>query len=156
MSSDESIDAIVQEIEINASAVRIFEALTSPDERLKWWWSSAGRFEITHVESDLRPGGKFVMRGTAMGDKTVTISGEYREIDPPHVLAFTWLPDWQAGMTETLVRWDLEEQNGVTTVRLTHSGFADANARAVFRGWPAILSSLQAYVTENPAAEAAK
>ena len=54
-------DAIVQEIIIKASAERIFEALTNPDQRVKWW-GSEGRFQTTHMESDLRPGGRWVMR----------------------------------------------------------------------------------------------
>lgn len=142
-------DAIVQEITIEAPAERIFEALTSPDERVKWWWRSEGRFEITHVESDLRPGGKWSMHGTGAGGKPLTVAGEYREVERPRVLSFTWLPDWQEDGAETLVRWDLEEENGVTTVRLTHSGFTSEASRATYRGWPLILGGLQVYI-ENP------
>jgi uncharacterized protein YndB with AHSA1/START domain len=68
-------DTIVQEITIKGTAERIFEALTNPDERMKWWWGSEGRFQITHVESDLRPGGKWMMRGIGMGDKLLTVAG---------------------------------------------------------------------------------
>ena len=53
------------------------------------------------------------------------------------------------GAAETLVRWDLEEKNGVTTVRLTHSGLTSESSRASHRGWPQILGWLQAYV-EHP------
>ena len=54
-------DTIVQEVTIRASAERIFEALTNPDQRVKWWGSD-GRFQTTHMESDLRPGGRWAMR----------------------------------------------------------------------------------------------
>jgi uncharacterized protein YndB with AHSA1/START domain len=50
-------DAIIQEITIKAPAERIFEALIDPHERMKWW-GAEGRFRVTHMESDLRPGGK--------------------------------------------------------------------------------------------------
>ena len=143
------IDAIVHEITMKAPADRIFEALTNPDERLKWWWRSEGRFQITHVESDLRPGGKWVMRGIGVGAKPLTIAGEYRIVERPRLLVFTWLPDWQEDRTETLVRWDLEEKNGMTTVRLTHSGFTSESSRATYRGWPQILGGLQAYVEQR-------
>ena len=142
-------DAIVQEITIRASAERIFEALTNPDERLKWWWRSEGKFQITHVESDLRVGGKWMMRGAGMGDKPLVIAGEYRQIERPRLLVFTWLPDWQEDAAETLVRWDLEEKDGVTTVRLTHSGFTSEASRATYRGWPQILGGLQGYVEQH-------
>src|SRR5262245_54371067 len=95
------IDAIVQEITIKAPAERIFEALTNSTERVKWW-SAEGRFRITHAESDLRPGGKWTMRGIGMGDKPLTVTGEYREIERPRLLVFTWLLDWQADATETV------------------------------------------------------
>jgi uncharacterized protein YndB with AHSA1/START domain len=136
---------IVQEITIKGSAERIFAALTDPGERLKWWGGPEGRFTLTNFESDLRPGGKWIMRAESFG-KSVTITGEYREIDRPRLLAFTWLPDWYENATESLVRWDLEEENGVTRVRLTHSGLATEAARENHRGWPQILGWLQAYV----------
>jgi len=60
------------------------------------------------------------------------------------LLEFTWLPDWQE--PQTLVRFDLEEKDGVTTVRLTHSGFASADSRDRYQGWPWLLALLQAYV----------
>jgi uncharacterized protein YndB with AHSA1/START domain len=56
-----------------------------------------------------------MIRGIGMGDKPLTVAGEYRKIELPRLLVFTWLPDWQEDATETLVRWDLEEKEGVTT-----------------------------------------
>ena len=73
------------------------------------------------------------------------VEGVYRIIERPRVLAFTWLPSWDEEATETLVRFDLHEQNGFTTVRLTHSGFAAEASRARHQGWPQILGWLKAY-----------
>jgi uncharacterized protein YndB with AHSA1/START domain len=138
-------DTIVQEIKINGTAQRIFAALTNPEERLKWWGGPEGRFKLISFESDLRPGGKWIMRAESFG-RNVTICGEYREIESPHLLVFTWLPDWFESATESLVRWDLEEHAGVTTVRLTHSGLATESARENHRGWPQIIGRLKAYI----------
>jgi uncharacterized protein YndB with AHSA1/START domain len=140
-------DTIVQEIRINGTAERIFEALTDPGQ-LPEWWGGEGRFEITHMESDLRPGGKWMMRGTGFG-KPVTVLGEYRQIERPHLLVFTWLPDWQGDATESVIRFELEEKDGVTTVRLTHSGLVTEISRASHRGWPLILAWLQTYVEQS-------
>ncbi len=137
-------DTIVQEITIKAQADRIFRALTDPGQLVKWW-GAEGRFQTTEMNSDLHPGGKWMMRGTGMGGKPFTVCGQYREIERPRLLVFTWLPDWQEDATETLVRFDLEEKNGVTMVRLTHSGLTSESARSSHRGWPQILSWLQAY-----------
>lgn len=140
-------DTIVEEITIRAPADRIFTALTSPEERVRWW-GAEGRFRATHVESDLRPGGNWVMRGTAFGGRPFTIQGVYREIDRPRLLVFTWLPSWQDDPIETLVSFDILEKDGVTTVRVTHSGLATESARAQHRGWPDILAWLKSYVEE--------
>lgn len=137
-------DTIVQEIAIKAPAERIFEALTNPAQRTKWW-GVEGRFQATHMESDLRAGGKWMMDGNGIGGRPFTIRGEYRQIDPPRLLIFTWLPDWQEDAFETLVRFDLTENNGVTTVRLTHSGLTTESSRLSHKGWPQILTWLQAY-----------
>lgn len=141
-------DTIVQEIAIRGTAERIFEALTNPDERVKWW-GAEGRFQATHVESDLRPGGKWIMRGIGMGGKPFTVRGEYREISRPSLLVFTWLPDWQEDAFETIVRLDLKEKDGITTVRLTHSGLTTETSRTSHKGWPQILIWLQAYVEKR-------
>jgi uncharacterized protein YndB with AHSA1/START domain len=135
---------IVQEITIDAPADRVFDALTNPDERVAWW-GSEGRFQTTHMESDFRPGGKWMMRGAGVGGKPFSIRGEYRTIERPRLLIFTWLPSWQTGANETLVRFDLEERDGRTAVRLTHSGLTESG-RAQHQGWPQILAWLQAYI----------
>ena len=133
MSTTDLADTIVEEITINASALRVFAALTNPDER-RTWWGAAGRFETTDMESDLRPGGKWEMRGTGMGGKPFTVSGVYRVVDPPRLLSFTWLPSWQQEATESLVQFELTEKDGVTTVRLTHSGLTPPPRRRIRAG----------------------
>jgi uncharacterized protein YndB with AHSA1/START domain len=145
MSPTRADDTIVEEITIKAPADRIFEALTNPEECLKWW-GYKGQFETTHMESDLRPGGRRVMRGTGIGGRPFSVTGVYREIERPRLLVFTWRPDWQGGDTEGVVRWDLEEKAGVTTVRVTHSGLATESSRASHRGWPNILTWLRSHV----------
>jgi uncharacterized protein YndB with AHSA1/START domain len=138
-------DTIVQEITIKGSASRIFEALTDPEQRVTWW-GAEGRFQARQMESDLRPGGKWMMQGDGMGGQPFTVSGEYRLIEPPRLLAFTWLPSWQEDAVESVVRFELKEKNGITTVRLTHSGLIGDASHASHKGWPQILSWLRTYV----------
>lgn len=141
-------DAIVKEIVIKAPAERIFEALVDPRQRVKWW-GAEGRFQATHMESDLRPGGAWLMRGIGADGERFAIRGEYRAIERPRLLEFTWLPDWQEDAPLTIVRFDLEEKGGSTTVRLTHSGHRTERSRESHRGWPQILARLQAYAEDK-------
>jgi uncharacterized protein YndB with AHSA1/START domain len=147
MSITTKVDAIVERITISASANRVFEALADPQQRVKWW-GQRGRFEATHAESDLRPGGRWLMRGSGVGGKPFCVGGEYRIVEPPTILAFTWLPDWDENATETLVRFDLHERDGVTTVNLTHSGFANQRSRERHQGWRDILSWLKKFLED--------
>lgn len=138
-------DAIIKEIAIKAPAERVFEALVDPRQRVEWW-GRAGRFKATHMESDLRPGGAWLMRGDSGDGRQFTLSGEYRIIERPRLLEFTWLPSWQEESLLTLVRFELEERDGVTTVRLTHSGHTTESSRESHRGWPQLLAGLQSYL----------
>ncbi len=148
MNPTDARDTIVKEIAIKAPAERIFVALTNPEQRLKWW-GAEGQYRGTHMESDLRPGGKWMTRGIGRGGKSFTVGGEYRKIERPHLLVFTWLPDWEENASESLVRFDLDEKDGVTTVRLTHSGLTSESSRDHHRGWPQVLAWLRAYVEET-------
>jgi len=148
MSTADTIDAIVEQITIEASAERVFEALTDPAQRAKWWGLKE-RFETERMVSDLRTGGRWTMSGIGMGGRPFEIHGVYRTIERPRVLAFTWRPSWDETATETLVRFDLEERDGVTTVRLTHSGFASQASRDRHQGWPQILSWLRGYAEKE-------
>jgi len=140
-------DEIVQEVTIKAPAERIFAALTKPDELLKWWVVE-GKFKLVQAECDLQPGGKWVMHlvgNCAAESSTSTVYGEFREIEAPRLLTYTWIRE-NEDYPETLVRWDLEEKDGYTTVRVTHSGLVSESLLARNSGWPVIVQLLEAYM----------
>jgi uncharacterized protein YndB with AHSA1/START domain len=142
-------DIVVQEILIKRPAEKIFAALTRPEELLKWW-RVEGKFEATKVECDLRPGGKWrmEMHGGCAGGSNSVVVGEYREIERPWLLVFTWVREQEDGI-ETLVRWDLEEKDeGLTFVRVTHTGLTSEALRTRNNGWPMIMGLLKGYAEE--------
>ena len=136
-------DSIVEEITIRGSAERIFSALTDPQQRVKWW-GQEGRFQTTRMESDLRPGGKWMMSGQGIGHP-FEVHGEYRRVEPPRLLEFTWNPSWQEIPGESVILIELDERDGVTKVRLTHSELSES-ARAIHKGWAQILGWLRTHV----------
>jgi uncharacterized protein YndB with AHSA1/START domain len=141
--------AVVEEIvEIDAPIADVYAALTEPDELVQWWGSDNG-YRCETMERDLRPGGAWITRGTGSDGKPFSVSGTYTIVDPPNVIAFTWNYDWKQGAdaVETLVRYDLSEANGVTTLRVTQSGFTDVTDRDDHaKGWPVVFSWLRAYL----------
>jgi|SRR6185437_12278316 len=144
-------DRTVQEIVIKAPAERVFAALTRPEELLKWW-AAEGKFRVVNAECNPQPGGKWLMRVAGCGseeNQASTVHGEYRTVDPPRLLTYTWIRENEE-YPETLVRWDLEERDGSTTVRVTHSGLITESLRTRNNGWPLITTLLKSYV-ECPA-----
>jgi uncharacterized protein YndB with AHSA1/START domain len=138
-------DTLVQEIQIKRPAEKIFEAMTNPNELVKWW-RVEGKFRITRMESDFSVGGKWRMHLIGGGGTETVVSGEFREIERPHLVVFTWIRE---DAVETLVQWDLQEKDGVTTVRVTHSGLTTESLRRRNDGWPMILGLLQAHVEKT-------
>jgi len=143
-------DEIVQEVVIKAPAERIFRALTRPEELLRWW-AAEGKFQVIEAECDLQPGGRWRMRvaGRCAAEAPVsTVHGEFRDIDSPRLLTYTWIRE-NEDYPETLVRWDLTEKDGYTTVRVTHSGLVSESLRERNSGWPVIVKLLEAWVERH-------
>jgi uncharacterized protein YndB with AHSA1/START domain len=144
-------DEIVQEVIVMAPAERIFRALTRPHELLQWW-AAEDRFQLLEAECDLQPGGKWRMRvaGRCASDPSVsTVYGEYREVDPPRLLTYTWIREHE-NWPETLVRWNLKQENGYTTVRVTHSGLVSEALRERNSGWSLVVKLLADFIAESP------
>lgn len=137
---------IIEEITIAAPAERVFDALAETEQRRQWWGGE--RFRLTSMENDLRVGGRWAMRFQAYGRES-GMEGVYRVIERPHVLEFTWRPDWYENASESVVRFELREEKGSTLVRLTHAGLETEADRANHRGWGDILAWLRGYAEKK-------
>jgi len=139
-------DVIVQEITIDASASRIFDALTKPDHLLEWW-EIEDQFHLIRALCDVRPGGKWTMRvANDSGEEGESIvHGVYRTVLRPNLLEYTWIREEQ-DHPETIVRWELQEEGGATRVRVTHSGLNTPRLRERNSGWIFIVQMLKDYV----------
>jgi uncharacterized protein YndB with AHSA1/START domain len=138
-------DELVSEIEIAATADRVFQALVDPRQVVKWW-GQHGMYRCTEFTSDLRPGGKWRAAGIGPDGGPFEVTGEYLEVDPPRLLAHTWVASW-TGPVKTIVRWELDPKNQSTRLRIRHSGIAAHPELAEsYRGWSRMLGWLQAFL----------
>ena len=131
----------------HAPAEAVFEAWTS-EEVLRRWFHAEADWETPEAQVDLRLGGavRVVMRDPAKERDIGGGGGHYTEIEPPTRLAFTWT--WDEEDTETLIELEFEEAEGVTTVRMTHSGLPDAEAVSRHEyGWNNCLANLGGVLT---------
>jgi glutathione S-transferase len=127
---------------IQAEPAKVFEAWTDP-EQLNLW--SAPEPMAVEADVDLRIGGRYriLMKGSDGG--VFTAVGEYREIDPPNRLSYTWKWEEEGNdYYDTLVTLEFHDRDGATEVVLVHELFPDAEiAGKHTEGWTSCLNRLE-------------
>ena len=123
---------------------RVFRAWTE-SEQLKKWFAVGEGFTTPIAEVNLIVGGKYRLGMQAPGDDGILIViGEYKQINPPERLVFTWR--WEtpeADEPETLVTVEFNERSNGTEVVITHELFADRESLDKHReGWAGCLNQL--------------
>lgn len=126
---------IEREIRIGARPETVWEFLVDPQKAVRWMGLDAAL--------DPRPGGGYrveVLSGAVA-------RGEFLEVEPPHRLVQTW--GWEPGMGSTVapgattVEFRLAADGDGTLLRLTHTGFPDADAAGSHdHGWEHYLQRL--------------
>jgi len=91
-------------------------------------WKNDAEFRTEHFESDLRVGGKWLVRFRTADGSTTGAKGEYLRIERPTNLSFTWQADWDTDGPTTIELEFQPVKNG-TLVKLRHSGFDEAGWR---------------------------
>ncbi len=103
---------IIKEVIINASASKIWEAISEKEKLSKWFMSS----------DDYKPELNSVFHMTGKGKDCYHIhTCRILEIIPEKKFSYIWEVEGIHG--ETLATFDLEEKNGMTKLTLTHSGW---------------------------------
>lgn len=128
---------------IQAPVSKVFEAWTQPEHMQNWCCPDpAGKLDI---DQDFRVGGKFRIRMNMTDGKTATAYGEYKEIDAPNRVAYTW--EWEEEEhhmdVDTLITVEFVEKDGGTEVQMTHEGIPHVEARDGHdEGWKLCLDRL--------------
>ncbi len=142
---------VIEEIRIHAPPEVVFRALTNPAEITEWWRIS-GEYETREAEMDVRVGGRYRFAGSSTRLKRFVVSGEYRIVDPPRRLSYTWTPDWDQGARDSIVDIRLEADGDTTCVTVTHTAFSTMSARdGHHQGWPSVLIALRAHAETQAA-----
>ncbi len=131
------------EIEIQAPPEAVFRALTDPAE-LGAWWGAPGAYRTFDWQVDLRPGGAWSAGAENLGTGKLTrVAGEYLAVEPPRLLEYPWIPDWEPGL-RTVVRMEIAPTPGGSRVTVRHRGFLghEAACRDHGQGWEHVLAWL--------------
>jgi uncharacterized protein YndB with AHSA1/START domain len=121
----------------------VFGACTDPDELARWWGPRG--FTVPGVELDLRAGGGYRIAMQPPEGDLFHLSGEFREVDPPARLAYTfnWEPP-DPEDRETVVTMSFGELGALTELTVLQEGFATEARRELHEeGWTDSLDRLQ-------------
>jgi uncharacterized protein YndB with AHSA1/START domain len=125
-----------------APPVRVFEALTRPDDLARWWGPRL--FTTPEIELDLRVGGHYRFTMQPPDGDPFHLAGEFLEITPPSWLAYSFR--WEEPTPddrETVVTLTLEVAGEATELSLRQGDFATEERLALHRGgWSDSLDKL--------------
>lgn len=128
---------------IKAGKDEVFDAFTNP-VILSKWFCPGDDFKVD-VTNTLEVGGSYSIIMHLPGGKSYTHVGEYREIEPPEKLVFTWSSDAVDG---TIVTVTFDEVDGGTEVTITHDLLPSEEQRENHRkGWTGCLRNLEKLFT---------
>jgi uncharacterized protein YndB with AHSA1/START domain len=132
----------------DAPVERVFAAWTS-EEVLRRWLHGMPGWETPTAEVDLRVGGRIriVMRDPSDGTE-VGATGEYKVVEPPRRLVFTWVWDDHADQPQ-LIELEFSEWDGRTTVLMRNSAIPTAGRlKDQERGWLVCYDNLERLLAE--------
>ena len=140
-------DVVTLERVMPASAARVFEMISQPQNMVRWW----GHDEMTVPEHNLdfsKLGPWYSIMESTDGTRRL-VSGEVIKVDPPRFIEFTWA--WHDGgpggprgnETRVLIEIDGVDDSHAKLV-LRHFDLGTDGARAGHtRGWLALLEKLE-------------
>jgi uncharacterized protein YndB with AHSA1/START domain len=141
-------DAVVSEIEIAAPPERVFQALTDGRQALVWGTNESYQTTEWHMETRIGGAWRFTAKERKSG-KEYKHHGEVLEIDPPRLLAHTWLAAFhEVPEQRTVVRWELTPSKVGTHVKLTHNGLAalPTSRKGYAEGWPKFVQAIKEFL----------
>lgn len=129
---------------IAAHPDRVFSAWTDPAE-IKKWWGPAG-VNCLSAEVDLQAGGQFRIANELPDGSIIWISGNFEQIERPHLLIYSWILESENPTTERVeVRFDRHDLG--TRVTITHERIATKDLSKQHRqGWIGCLEGLAEHV----------
>ncbi len=118
----------------------LFRAFSDPEIMRRWFFAGDDGWSAD-ATSEFKVGGQYRIDMHLPDGKTYSHWGEYREIDVPHKIVFTWNSEFAENTTVTM---EFREAAGGTEVILTHEFLPDEESREKHRwGWNGCLRNLE-------------
>jgi len=134
----------------DAPRALVYQAFVDPKHGLQW--AGPRDYPATHIEGDVRPGGKWRTCLRAMdGSRELWQGGVYREVVPNERLVFTFAWDQEDGKPgpETLVTITFADRGGKTLMTFRQAVFnTPENCDGHRRGWNSAFDRLAEHVEQ--------
>jgi uncharacterized protein YndB with AHSA1/START domain len=144
-------DQLILHLERVLPAARplVFSMCVEPNQLAQWWGPKG--FTAPSIELDLRVGGGYrIEMQPPEGDRFFLV-GEFREIDAPASLAFTFRwEDPDPDDRETVVTISFGDRGGSTKFSMDQRSFATERRRALHeQGWTEAIDRLHELITNR-------
>ncbi len=125
----------------------VFGAFSDPTQLAKWWGPEG--FTIPSLEFQPRVGGRYRIEMQPPEGDRFYLAGEFRELDPPARLAYTFVwEDPAPDDVETVVGLSFRDLGEATEVALTQGPFKTEARRALHRdGWTDSFDKLERLIS---------
>ncbi len=126
----------------------VFMAFTDPDKLAKWWGPEG--FTVPSLEFDPRVGASYRIEMQPPGGDPFYLTGEFREVDPPVRLAYTFVyEDPDPDDVDTLVELSFRDLGESTEVVFTQGPFKTVARRGLHRdGWTDSFDKLEQFISK--------
>ena len=139
MGEEKETTVVVRKV-FKADRDTLFRAFSDPEIMRRWFFPGEEGWSAD-VTSEFKVGGQYRIDMHEPDGNICSHWGEYREIDSPHKMVFTWNSDLVEG---TEVSVEFREAAGGTEVILTHEFLPDEEQREKHRGgWNGCLRNLE-------------
>jgi uncharacterized protein YndB with AHSA1/START domain len=144
--SDELTLEIIRALPV--APARVFAAFSDSDELAKWFGPEG--FSVGSLEFDPRAGGTYRIEMQPPEGDPFYLGGEFREVDPPGRLAFTFLyEDPDPDDVETVVELSFRDRGQSTEVAFAQGRFKTEARRELHRdGWTDSFNHLEQLISQ--------
>jgi uncharacterized protein YndB with AHSA1/START domain len=134
---------------LSAAPSVVFRAFSAQDELAKWWGPEG--FSVPNLDFSPRVGHSYRIEMQPPEGDPFYLTGEFREIDPPTRLAYTFVwEDPDPDDVETLVELSFRDLGEATEVVLTQVPFQTEARRELHRsGWTDSFDKLEGLISQT-------